>query len=223
MKWPCWALQGTFAVDGGWHGWSVFCCDLMSALVAADVWLSKLRPWEQNPMQNQHYLAFRISAVPTFVFLLFSPSIVRLLHNLLIPKPFNSCRVLWLVWRLAEIIKQALTKLPWTSLNSSFSIQPSVKMMSRTLLRTATTFARPRRIPIQLATTLLNSRCHLRYATTVVKVPQMAESISEGTLKQFSKKVGDYVEVDEEIATIETDKVRNMVFGCAIKIALSQF
>jgi len=35
----------------------------------------------------------------------------------------------------------------------------------------------------------------------------MAESISEGTLKQFSKQVGDYVEQDEEIATIETDKV----------------
>jgi len=38
-------------------------------------------------------------------------------------------------------------------------------------------------------------------------VPEMAESISEGTLKQFSKKVGDYVEQDEEIATIETDKI----------------
>jgi len=36
----------------------------------------------------------------------------------------------------------------------------------------------------------------------------MAESITEGTLKQWSKKVGDYVEQDEEIATIETDKVR---------------
>lgn len=46
------------------------------------------------------------------------------------------------------------------------------------------------------------------YADTVVKVPQMAESISEGTLKQFSKGVGDFVEQDEEIATIETDKVR---------------
>lgn len=45
------------------------------------------------------------------------------------------------------------------------------------------------------------------YATVGVKVPQMAESISEGTLRQFSKKVGDYVEADEEIATIETDKV----------------
>jgi 2-oxoglutarate dehydrogenase E2 component (dihydrolipoamide succinyltransferase) len=35
----------------------------------------------------------------------------------------------------------------------------------------------------------------------------MAESITEGTLKQFSKQVGDYVERDEEIATIETDKI----------------
>lgn len=35
----------------------------------------------------------------------------------------------------------------------------------------------------------------------------MAESISEGTLKQFTKQVGDFVEQDEEIATIETDKI----------------
>jgi 2-oxoglutarate dehydrogenase E2 component (dihydrolipoamide succinyltransferase) len=35
----------------------------------------------------------------------------------------------------------------------------------------------------------------------------MAESITEGTLKQWLKKEGDYVEADEEVATIETDKV----------------
>jgi hypothetical protein len=34
-----------------------------------------------------------------------------------------------------------------------------------------------------------------------------AESITEGTLKQWSKQVGDFVNQDEEIATIETDKV----------------
>lgn len=50
---------------------------------------------------------------------------------------------------------------------------------------------------------------HVRtYADKVVQVPQMAESISEGTLKQWNKQVGDFVEQDEEIATIETDKVR---------------
>lgn len=35
----------------------------------------------------------------------------------------------------------------------------------------------------------------------------MAESISEGTLSQFFKAVGEQVEMDEEIATIETDKI----------------
>ncbi|OCF35274.1 2-oxoglutarate dehydrogenase E2 component (dihydrolipoamide succinyltransferase) [Kwoniella heveanensis CBS 569] len=40
-----------------------------------------------------------------------------------------------------------------------------------------------------------------------VKVPQMAESITEGTLKQWNKGVGDFVSQDEEVATIETDKI----------------
>lgn len=40
-----------------------------------------------------------------------------------------------------------------------------------------------------------------------IKVPQMAESISEGTLRSWSKQVGDTVEADEEVATIETDKI----------------
>lgn len=48
------------------------------------------------------------------------------------------------------------------------------------------------------------------YADKIVKVPQMAESISEGTLKQWSKQIGDHVAQDEEIATIETDKVRRL-------------
>ncbi|CAK7272840.1 2-oxoglutarate dehydrogenase complex E2 component [Sporothrix epigloea] len=49
---------------------------------------------------------------------------------------------------------------------------------------------------------------HVRnYADVTVKVPVMAESISEGTLKQFSKQIGERVEQDEEIATIETDKI----------------
>jgi len=46
-----------------------------------------------------------------------------------------------------------------------------------------------------------------RYSEKIVKVPTMAESISEGTLKQWSKQIGDFVEQDEEIATIETDKI----------------
>ncbi|KAF2459583.1 dihydrolipoyllysine-residue succinyltransferase [Lineolata rhizophorae] len=53
----------------------------------------------------------------------------------------------------------------------------------------------------------LSSIPRRHYADKIVKVPDMAESITEGTLKQFSKQVGDYVEQDEEIATIETDKI----------------
>ncbi|RDW87210.1 putative dihydrolipoamide succinyltransferase [Aspergillus mulundensis] len=71
-------------------------------------------------------------------------------------------------------------------------------MQSTTSLRGA--FSRVNVIPIA-------SHQVRTYADTVVKVPQMAESITEGTLKQFSKQVGDYVERDEEIATIETDKI----------------
>lgn len=44
-------------------------------------------------------------------------------------------------------------------------------------------------------------------APETVKVPQMAESITEGTLKQWSKQVGDTVSQDDEVATIETDKI----------------
>ncbi len=57
-----------------------------------------------------------------------------------------------------------------------------------------------RQLPVQFQ--------HVRtYADAIVKVPTMAESISEGTLKQWNKAIGDFVEQDEEIATIETDKV----------------
>jgi len=62
------------------------------------------------------------------------------------------------------------------------------------------THAALRQLPLQFQ--------HVRtYADKIIKVPQMAESITEGTLKQWNKAVGDYVEADEEIATIETDKI----------------
>ncbi|KAJ7716806.1 dihydrolipoamide succinyltransferase [Mycena maculata] len=50
-----------------------------------------------------------------------------------------------------------------------------------------------------------HSTCLLQAET--VKVPQMAESITEGTLKSWLKQIGDSVSADEEIATIETDKI----------------
>ncbi|KAF7550092.1 hypothetical protein G7Z17_g5946 [Cylindrodendrum hubeiense] len=64
---------------------------------------------------------------------------------------------------------------------------------------------RPRNHPLIMLPSMMQTV--RTYADSIVKVPQMAESISEGTLKQFSKAVGEYVEADEEIATIETDKI----------------
>ncbi len=50
----------------------------------------------------------------------------------------------------------------------------------------------------------------------------MAESITEGTLKQWSKQVGDYVEQDEEIATIETDKVGLIQVDLFLQVVMSK-
>ena len=40
-----------------------------------------------------------------------------------------------------------------------------------------------------------------------VKVPVLPESINEATVALWHKKLGDYVEVDDVIVEIETDKV----------------
>ncbi|KAK0372199.1 2-oxoacid dehydrogenase acyltransferase [Colletotrichum limetticola] len=81
-------------------------------------------------------------------------------------------------------------------------------MLSRRLVATARSVPlrryQPRSLPLQLPQMMQHVRS---YADKIVQVPQMAESISEGTLKQWSKQVGDFVEQDEEIATIETDKI----------------
>ncbi|KAK2053370.1 dihydrolipoamide succinyltransferase [Colletotrichum caudatum] len=86
--------------------------------------------------------------------------------------------------------------------------QPSITMLSRRLVATARSVPlrryQPRQLPLQLPQMMQHVR---NYADKIVKVPQMAESISEGTLKQWTKQVGDFVEQDEEIATIETDKI----------------
>lgn len=41
----------------------------------------------------------------------------------------------------------------------------------------------------------------------IVVVPPMAESLKEGTLASLTKKVGETIEADEELANIETDKI----------------
>lgn len=40
-----------------------------------------------------------------------------------------------------------------------------------------------------------------------MKLPSLGDSISEGTLSEWKKKVGDHISVDEPLAVVETDKV----------------
>src|SRR3954453_2243891 len=47
----------------------------------------------------------------------------------------------------------------------------------------------------------------IRYMPTDVVMPQMGESIAEGTIVRWIKKVGDSVDRDEPLFEISTDKV----------------
>ncbi len=47
----------------------------------------------------------------------------------------------------------------------------------------------------------------MNMAIVEVKVPQLSESVAEATLLAWKKKVGDYVEIDEILIDVETDKV----------------
>jgi 2-oxoglutarate dehydrogenase E2 component (dihydrolipoamide succinyltransferase) len=57
-------------------------------------------------------------------------------------------------------------------------------------------------------TNFMNQSMLMRaFASQVIKVPTMGDSISEGVIEEFVKNPGDFVEADEVIARIETDKV----------------
>ncbi|KAE8222632.1 hypothetical protein CF319_g4206 [Tilletia indica] len=94
--------------------------------------------------------------------------------------------------------------------NNAIALRQLAVIRARTMT-TAQLVARPSKISrLQTPISLLRPASHFHssaLASGIVKVPQMAESISEGTLKQWTKKKGDYVKADEEIATIETDKI----------------
>ncbi|KZL80781.1 dihydrolipoyllysine-residue e2 component [Colletotrichum incanum] len=51
------------------------------------------------------------------------------------------------------------------------------------------------------------STTRIQHGEVIITVPQMAESINEGTIASIGKQVGDRVEADEEVASIETDKI----------------
>lgn len=44
-----------------------------------------------------------------------------------------------------------------------------------------------------------------------VKVPTMGDAITEGTVVEWVKSVGDPVAVDDVVALVETDKVREVL------------
>lgn len=103
------------------------------------------------------------------------------------------------------------------SLHSISAISTSSTRSSSSLLLPSTNTQTKRQILTCLprsSTSLLSVSRSFHLSSVhkeVVKVPQMAESISEGTLKQWVKKKGDFVKADEEVATIETDKVCSFV------------
>ncbi|KIS70347.1 putative alpha-ketoglutarate dehydrogenase KGD2 [Mycosarcoma maydis] len=87
----------------------------------------------------------------------------------------------------------------------------SVRMVTPAVARrTLLTLSAQRSLALGAQNTLLSAQRGFSSSSSrkeIVKVPQMAESITEGTLKQWNKKVGDFVKADEEVATIETDKI----------------
>ncbi|KAI9217689.1 hypothetical protein BC828DRAFT_408267 [Blastocladiella britannica] len=103
----------------------------------------------------------------------------------------------------------------------SLSSMVSRSASSAASLRLAPTFTAAGRATAGRAITAAWSR---GYADVlVVKVPNMADSISEGTLKTWHKKVGDFVRADEEVATIETDKIDVAVNSPTSGIIVEQF
>jgi 2-oxoglutarate dehydrogenase E2 component (dihydrolipoamide succinyltransferase) len=55
-----------------------------------------------------------------------------------------------------------------------------------------------------------------------VKMPQLGESVTEGTITRWLKNVGDHVTADEPLVEISTDKVDTEIPSPATGILLSQ-
>lgn len=74
-------------------------------------------------------------------------------------------------------------------------------------------------VPFQLAT---GRRLFCSATTSVIEVPAIDDYTTEGTVATFEKAVGDYVNVDDIVAILETDKfivdVRSPIAGLITKI-----
>lgn len=101
----------------------------------------------------------------------------------------------------------------------SHSRRPLTMLSRRVVLAARTARLCRAQQPLRLAQLPLMFQHVRTYADVTIKVPQMAESISEGTLSQIAK-VGQQVEQDEEIATIETDKVCSPGYNSPFPLSL---
>lgn len=54
----------------------------------------------------------------------------------------------------------------------------------------------------------MNKVSKFGFAKSVVKVPGMGDSITEGTVLEYKKQIGDFVAQDDIVAVVETDKVQ---------------
>jgi len=87
----------------------------------------------------------------------------------------------------------------------SFSLMNSLRMSTTGFSRTKVQRNNLRNnINSQL---IYNSAAYRAFASKVIPVPTMGDSISEGVIEEFVKGPGDFVQADEIIARIETDKV----------------
>ncbi|RHZ50103.1 hypothetical protein Glove_505g33 [Diversispora epigaea] len=99
-----------------------------------------------------------------------------------------------------------------TKLTSSFSISRDPFLISKrkfTYETSKTSNLNGSKNPrnIALSSLFVKKTLIREYVSKIVKVPSLAESLTEGTLAKWIKNVGDFVQQDEEVATIETDKV----------------
>merc|ERR1719189_516074 len=88
---------------------------------------------------------------------------------------------------------------------------PRVNRLSQRLFRTMV--RRSQLKPRQMNRVIRNNPFYLSpfrsqrlFSVTTVNVPNMGDSITEGTLVEWTKNVGDLCQVDDVVAVIETDK-----------------
>jgi 2-oxoglutarate dehydrogenase E2 component (dihydrolipoamide succinyltransferase) len=87
-----------------------------------------------------------------------------------------------------------------------FDIEMSSQLLRKTILKKSSTICPQmmKNINVFASNGLFSKRF---MASKTIKTPSMGESITEGTLTEWHKQIGDFVKRDEQVATVETDKI----------------